>query len=210
MTGERCPERVSREAALVSGLSAAALIGRMGRRGVGQSAGDHAKLSTGQEARLVRNGLPAGSAADLSRQRLFPERAVRLFDVWAGLLAPGSNQTLHLPTAGLFMPIVFRPTLELHAVAIAKFVPGYSGGTATDSHRLPYSSPRQQAVRDTQVCVRSRHARDGFEQHHRNARRKDFNHVPERFRESTAASQFTQFRVFSASRVACHSNAAPR
>ena len=90
----------------------------------------------------------------------------------------------------------FSDRLELHAVAIAKFVPGYSGGTATDSHRLPYSSPRQQAVRDTQVCVRSRHARDGFEHHHRNARRKDFNHVPERFRESTAPSQFTQFRVF--------------
>jgi hypothetical protein len=46
---------------------------------------------------------------------------------------------------------------ELHAVAVADFVPGYSGGTATDSHRLPYSSPRHQAVRDTQVFVRMRH-----------------------------------------------------
>jgi hypothetical protein len=40
------------------------------------------------------------------------------------------------------------------AVVIAAFVPGYSGGTATDSHRLPYSSPRRQAAGDTQVFAR--------------------------------------------------------
>ena len=89
----------------------------------------------------MRFGQPDGAAADLSRQRLFTERTVRLSDDWAGLLAPGSNQSLHLPTAGLFVSIVFRATRELHAVASAEFVPGYSGGTATELHRFPYSPP---------------------------------------------------------------------
>ena len=33
----------------------------------------------------------------------------------------------------------------------AAFVPGYSGGTATDLHRFPYSSRRRRVVRDTHV-----------------------------------------------------------
>jgi hypothetical protein len=37
-------------------------------------------------------------------------------------------------------------------VVFAAFVPGYSGGTATDSHRLPYSSSGPQARDDTHVA----------------------------------------------------------
>jgi hypothetical protein len=80
-------------------------------------------------------------------------------DNWAGLLASGSNYALHLPAAGLGGKIEFRLPDKLPAVAFAEFVPGYSGGTATDSHRLPYSSPRRQAGGDTQVFVRIRQCR---------------------------------------------------
>jgi hypothetical protein len=43
--------------------------------------------------------------------------------VWTGLLASGSTYFPRLPVGS--------------TVAFAGFVPGYSGGTATDSHRLP-------------------------------------------------------------------------
>jgi len=45
---------------------------------------------------------------------------------WAGLLASGSFSGLLLPTG------------SSPAVALAAFVPGYSGGTAADLHRFPY------------------------------------------------------------------------
>jgi len=47
---------------------------------------------------------------------------------WAGLLASGSSDRLRLPAS------------ILPAVARAAVIPGYSGGTATDLHRFPYSS----------------------------------------------------------------------
>jgi hypothetical protein len=59
-----------------------------------------------------------------------------LIDVWAGLLASGSFDSPRLPV--------------LSTVAVAAFVPGYSGGTATDSHRLPYS-PAEHASAGTHV-----------------------------------------------------------
>ena len=99
----------------------------------------------------------AGAAADVSRQRLFLEEP---------FVSPTTGQVFWLPDLTTFCTFprqvsrrkarLGRP-LELHAVAFADFVPGYSGGTATDLHRLPYSSPRHQAVRDTQVFVRARH-----------------------------------------------------
>jgi len=42
-----------------------------------------------------------------------------------GLLASGSSYLLRLP-------------IPVGTVACAAFVPGYSGGSATDSHRLPW------------------------------------------------------------------------
>ena len=71
-----------------------------------------------------------------SLQRLFPERAVcTKNDDWAGLLASGSNCWLPLPAIA---PI---QSARQSAVVVVTFVPGYSGGTATDLHRFPYSSP---------------------------------------------------------------------
>lgn len=55
-----------------------------------------------------------------------PRRFRRLSDIWAGLLASGSTDSPRLP-------------VSLTQWQSAAFVPGYSGGTATDSHRLPYS-----------------------------------------------------------------------
>lgn len=45
---------------------------------------------------------------------------------WAGLLAPGFTYSLRLPA-------------DQPAVALVAFVSGYSGGTAADLHRFPYS-----------------------------------------------------------------------
>src|SRR5262249_8486811 len=95
----------------------------------------------------------ARAAADLSRQRLFHEES---------FVCPTTGQVFWLPdpTTDCTFPRqalpgrTSVPPIKLRAVVIAAFVPGYSGGTATDSHRLPYSSPRQQVERDTQVFVR--------------------------------------------------------
>ena len=46
---------------------------------------------------------------------------------WAGLLALGSTYSPHLPAS-----------LEYNAVALAAFVPDYSGGTAPGLHGIPY------------------------------------------------------------------------
>ena len=61
--------------------------------------------------------------------RVFVHREIVEFttDIWAGLLTTGSFYLPRLPKQDC-------------SVAIAAFVPGYSGGTVTDSHRLPYSS----------------------------------------------------------------------
>ena len=86
-------------------------------------------------------GRSAGAAADLSRRRLFLEEP---------FVKPTTGQVFWLPDLTTFCTFP-RQVLnraakygspgKLHAVAVADFVPGYSGGTATDSHRLPYSSP---------------------------------------------------------------------
>ena len=85
-----------------------------------------------------------GDATCASRQRQrFDQREFVEFntDIWAGLLATGSY---------------YWPRLPKHdcSVASAVFVPGYSGGTATDSHRLPYSSVND-SFTDTHVVVAS-------------------------------------------------------
>jgi hypothetical protein len=56
----------------------------------------------------------------------FPRNQSDLDD-WAGLLTSGSTYWPRLP-------VIAQIT-----VAFAAVVPGHSGGTATDSHRLPYS-----------------------------------------------------------------------
>jgi len=123
----------------------------------------------------------AGAAADLSRRRLFLEEP---------FVKPTTGQVFWLPDLTTFCTFP-RQVLnraakygspgKLHAVAVADFVPGYSGGTATDSHRLPYSSPRHQAARDTQVIVRTQ-PRAEFERHHANTAVVIFNCNPGFFR----------------------------
>ena len=106
----------------------------------------------------------AGAAADLSRQRLFLEEP---------FVSPTTGQVFWLPDLTTFCTFprqvsrvkakVGRPG-ELHAVAFADFVPGYSGGTATDLHRLPYSSPpapsreRHPGLRSAAALYRARTA----------------------------------------------------
>jgi hypothetical protein len=97
----------------------------------------------------------ARAAADFSRQRLFHEET---------FVCPTTGQVFWLPdpTTDCTFPrqaLSSRtsvPPVKLRAVVIAAFVPGYSGGTATDSHRLPYSSPQHQAAGDTQVFARKK------------------------------------------------------
>ena len=94
----------------------------------------------------------AGAAADPSRQRLFLEEP---------FVSPTTGQVFWLPDLTTFCTFprqvsrvkakVGRPG-ELHAVAFADFVPGYSGGTATDLHRFPYSSVRTHFRADTHVA----------------------------------------------------------
>jgi len=63
----------------------------------------------------------------------------------AGLLAPGSSYWPRLPAVivGISLremkPHAEREDYDEVAVARAAVVPGYSGGTATDLHRFPYS-----------------------------------------------------------------------
>ena len=52
--------------------------------------------------------------------------------LWAGLLAYGSPYVPHLPVR-----------LRRDSGSLAAFVPDYSGGPATDLHRLPFLSPRK-------------------------------------------------------------------
>lgn len=104
--------------------------------------------------RLHRRGcfaqtkLPAQELAhpEAMRQRLFREESFAKTD---------SGQVFWLPdlTSDCTFPrhsaVFQQPPL---AVAFAAFVPGYSGGTATDSHRLPYSSRRRQAPGHPCLC----------------------------------------------------------
>jgi hypothetical protein len=132
--------------------------------------------------RTLRIHQSAGAAADRSRQRLFLEEP---------FVSPTTGQVFWLPDLTTFCTFPRQVSQskaslghpgELHAVAVADFVPGYSGGTATDSHRLPYSSPRHQAVRDTQVFVRVQ-LWTAPERRHRNTCAQDFNREPSRFFE---------------------------
>ena len=99
----------------------------------------HGLLKVGDRARKP------GRAEESTENVLFPRRTVRN-GVWAGLLTSGSIYSLHLPVPEL--------TAEIqHSVAQwfkAAFVLGYSGGTATDLHRFPYSSPTTTSVGNTQ------------------------------------------------------------
>ena len=61
----------------------------------------------------------------------FPRRPTVKTDIQAGLPASGSYYRLRLPVVRL------ASVSQWHRAA---FVPGYGGGTATDLHRLPYSS----------------------------------------------------------------------
>jgi hypothetical protein len=54
-----------------------------------------------------------------------------------------------------------RPILSLCRSGFAAFVPGYSGGTATDLHRFPYSSRPPRAARDTQTSTGGSIANEG-------------------------------------------------
>jgi len=54
---------------------------------------------------------------------------------------------LQLPFAIAFTQWVIFVMRLVITLKIAAFVPGYSGGTATDLNRLPYSSDQQQADR---------------------------------------------------------------
>lgn len=84
------------------------------------------------------------------REDLSPEALPRSteeppeFSTRAGLLASGSIYRPLLP-----MPIdvlgPLRPRSQSVTVDDAAFVPGYSGGTATELHRLPYSPGWRQA-----------------------------------------------------------------
>ena len=85
-------------------------------------------------AALERQPRRLGATGKPSCNVFVRERAVRKTDGKAGLLASGSFYWLHLPAA----PAPVRGRLP--AVVFAAFVPGYSGGTATDLHRFPYSS----------------------------------------------------------------------
>jgi len=53
-------------------------------------------------------------------------------------------------SSGYRITLLTAPSQAKSSVAIAVVVPGYSGGTATDSHRLPYSSVEHSST-DTHV-----------------------------------------------------------
>ena len=55
-------------------------------------------------------------------------------------------------SSGYRIDLLAAPSQAERSVAIAVFVPGYSGGTATESHRLPYSSVEHSST-DTQVVA---------------------------------------------------------
>ena len=64
----------------------------------------------------------------------FLESSTNRNQLWAGLLASGSTSRRPFPQHILLQWVC------------TTFVPGYSGGTATDLHRFPYSLLRQQAT----------------------------------------------------------------
>ncbi len=94
-----------------------------------------------RESTLIERG------AAQERSVFVPRKTRMRYDEWAGLLASGSAYSPHLPAR-----LARDAGRDLRrAVVFAAFVPGYSGGTATDLHRLPYSSPGPQARDDTNV-----------------------------------------------------------
>ena len=72
------------------------------------------------------------------------------FDAKSLVFEPTSGQVFWLPDHTTHRAF---PSMNC-SVAIAVFVPGYSGGTATDSHRLPYSSVND-VLTDTHVVGES-------------------------------------------------------
>jgi hypothetical protein len=115
--------------------------------------GDRGRGGTAQHERPIITGGITARAHSIGAQRrqersVFVPRKTRMRnDEWAGLLASGSAYLPHLPVPQCRE--AFREMTEQWL--IAAFVPGYSGGTATDLHRFPYSSRRRRVVRDTHV-----------------------------------------------------------
>ena len=72
------------------------------------------------------------------------------FDAKSLVFEPTPGQVFWLPDHTTHRAF---PSMKC-SVAIAAFVPGYSGGTATDSHRLPYSSAND-VLTDTHVVAES-------------------------------------------------------
>jgi hypothetical protein len=92
--------------------------------------------------RRSTGGRRAAATGGMSReQRLFCERAVCEADDRAGLLASGSHYWLRLPMLLASRSALAPRPVKEHSGSYAAFVPGNSGGTATDLHRFPYSSP---------------------------------------------------------------------
>jgi hypothetical protein len=68
-------------------------------------------------------------------------------------------------SSGFRIVLLAAPSRDSVAVAYAAFVPGYSGGTATDLHRFPYSFRPATSRRNTsrqgeivsQLCAASSH-----------------------------------------------------
>ena len=54
-------------------------------------------------------------------------------------------------SSGSRISLLTAPSRASYSVAFAVFVPGYSGGTATDSHRLPYSLVQTTSLTSTHV-----------------------------------------------------------
>jgi hypothetical protein len=92
-----------------------------------------------------------GSRIIILRYAAAPSSRIRLAMVpWAGLLAPGSSYSPRLPDPSTGSGLV----LSLHLISdlIAAFVPGHSGGSATDLHRLPLAHGKSRIMQGHLMC----------------------------------------------------------
>lgn len=65
-----------------------------------------------------------------------------------------SRQSVSGRSSGFRIVRLTAPSRAIHStVALAAFVPGYSGGTATESHRLPYSPTNNTFVGTSLIWV---------------------------------------------------------
>jgi hypothetical protein len=109
-----------------------------------QGACDNPRCQTGPACARSRQHRSGGRALDTARgaaKSAAESNVVSARERWAN--SDDSGQVFWLPDRPTGCAFPRHPV----AVALAAFVPGYSGGTATDSHRLPYSSGRRQADR---------------------------------------------------------------